>query len=226
MSDTTVGLIHDPLTECVQDAAHEAAGYSWWSRRYVFFRPLRLAHCDGERLGCQAFSRDISATRVGLLIRGEVPATDFSLSIPMESQPIELRARVTWTEPCCPGWSLATAQFERTLSWKDVALLLRAVWGDVQRRLHERHPFFRPLTIRAATLDGRDIEAVGKDVSLGGIGFLHEEPCERGLRVLTLPTPRGTADVRADILWSRPCADGLFLSGGQFVGMQFGELRW
>ncbi|MFM8477509.1 MAG: PilZ domain-containing protein, partial [Planctomycetaceae bacterium] len=69
------------------------------------------------------------------------------------------------------------------------------------------------------TSRGNVVKAITREISRGGIGLLH-----RGEIKLEEVTVRLTSDTREFVYrlrveWCRPCDNGMFLSGGRFLGM-------
>jgi len=91
---------------------------------------------------------------------------------------------------------------------------------ETQRNVRraDRYPFFRAVSIR--TPDGQHFSAFSRDISSMGIGLLHnfEMPC--GDVEISISRDQGyCVPVRARIAWCRPCTEGWFLSGGEFIGI-------
>jgi hypothetical protein len=92
-----------------------------------------------------------------------------------------------------------------------------------ERRGRDRFPI--PYTFRLTPLDEEGMPiadetttVVGKDLSLIGIAFSHDQalPCKRVL--ITLNHPKvGQFAVEAEVVWTRPTPIGLFESGCRLV---------
>ncbi len=92
------------------------------------------------------------------------------------------------------------------------------VWKD--RRGEVRYPFFRPISVQVPS--GRPCVAFSREISSVGIGLLHSEQLATGEVELSIPSKKGySIRVRTKILWCKPCGEGWFISGGQFVGTAF-----
>jgi len=85
------------------------------------------------------------------------------------------------------------------------------------RRASPRHPYFQPVTVVSSDRKQK-MTAFSREISESGIGLLHYMPVMPGEVTLTISGPLGAAlRVRTEILWCRPCGEGWYLSGGQFL---------
>jgi hypothetical protein len=85
-----------------------------------------------------------------------------------------------------------------------------------ERRQAVRYPFFRPVTIRTDMF--RKHSAFTREISADGIGLLHRVEFRPGKVDVLISTAGGaTARLRVHILWSKPCGEGWFISGGRFI---------
>jgi hypothetical protein len=90
-----------------------------------------------------------------------------------------------------------------------------------ERRAELRQPFFRPVTLQLADDPSRKFSAFSRDLSPMGIGLLHDMPLEPTMTIVTIPLERDQPlRLRALIKWCRPCGQGWYLSGGQFVKVE------
>lgn len=88
-----------------------------------------------------------------------------------------------------------------------------------ERRSKVRYPFYRAVTL-VPDGQGRSYSAFTRDLSRSGIGLLHSMPLDRGDATLTIPSERNAAvRTRISIVWCRPCGEGWYLSGGEFIGL-------
>ena len=82
------------------------------SRRFPFFKPVTI---DVEHNGTQclaAFSRDISAWGIGLLLNSPLKLDAVRLKIHFgETEDICVSGFVRWCQPCGHGWYLAGVSF-------------------------------------------------------------------------------------------------------------------
>jgi hypothetical protein len=86
-------------------------------RRMPFFVPVRFspARDGGRQFTC--FSRDISATGMGLLHSEAVEPGEVVLTIPIKScGDIRIRSEIVWCQPCGEGWFMIGARFVEFLS--------------------------------------------------------------------------------------------------------------
>jgi hypothetical protein len=101
-----------------------------------------------------------------------------------------------------------------------VSELLReaAVEAEVDLRIRQRHPFFRPAVIACADARRRSHSAFCRDISPAGVGLLHNFPLNPGEVIVTIATKKGrNVSVRTDIVWCKPCGEGWYISGGRFL---------
>jgi hypothetical protein len=91
------------------------------------------------------------------------------------------------------------------------------------RRVRPRYPI--PFTFRLTPLadDGTPLvddttTVVGKDISLSGVGFSHDQAltCRRAIVALNHPMV-GRFAVEVEIIWTRPTPIGLFESGCRLI---------
>ncbi len=95
--------------------------------------------------------------------------------------------------------------------------------GEAERRSRDRFPI--PYTFRLTPIDRsgsllrhETTTVVGKDLSLGGIGFSHDYPLLFRRVVLSLNHPKlGRLAVEAEVVWTRPTPIGLYESGCRLV---------
>jgi hypothetical protein len=90
----------------------------------------------------------------------------------------------------------------------------------LDRRAEPRHPFFRPVSIQTFSEPACRFSAFSREISRTGVGLLHNMPLEPGKAELTIASTRGEP-LRAivEVVWCRPCGEGWFLSGCQFVDL-------
>jgi len=98
-------------------------------------------------------------------------------------------------------------------------ILEEAQQDDEQNnRVGIRHPFFRPVTV--VLNDGRRCSAFSRDLSVTGIGLLHDTELLLSEVEVSISTAWGYfVKVQTRIIWCLPCGDGWHLSGGQFVSI-------
>jgi len=78
--------------------------------RFPIFRPLAIHMGNGTCYS--AFSRDISASSIGLLHNMELPLADIEISISTEQgEWVRQRARIAWCESCGEGWYISAGEF-------------------------------------------------------------------------------------------------------------------
>ena len=78
--------------------------------RYPFFRRVSVHTADGRRYS--AFTREISASGVGLIHNMELLSGEVELTIPSERGcSIRVRTRIVWCQSCGEGWYLSGGKF-------------------------------------------------------------------------------------------------------------------
>jgi hypothetical protein len=86
-----------------------------------------------------------------------------------------------------------------------------------ERRSHCRIPFSRPATIYFDN-EPVPIPAVIRDISMEGIGLLHDIPIALGEATLRIPNSGDkTLCARVDLTWCRGLMKHYYVSGGKFV---------
>ena len=78
--------------------------------RFAFFRPVSILTDDGHRYS--AFSREISASGVGLIHNMNLPHGEVEVSISHEQgYSIRVRTQIVWCRPCGEGWYISGGRF-------------------------------------------------------------------------------------------------------------------
>jgi hypothetical protein len=78
--------------------------------RFPFFRRVSISLADGHRFS--AFTREISASGIGLIHVLEITPGDVELTIPSERGcSVRVRTRIIWCQSCGEGWYLSGGQF-------------------------------------------------------------------------------------------------------------------
>lgn len=78
--------------------------------RYAFFRPVSIELDDGHRF--TAFSREISASGIGLIHNLELPQGEVEISVSSEQgYAIRVRTQIMWCTPCGEGWYISGGKF-------------------------------------------------------------------------------------------------------------------
>jgi hypothetical protein len=97
-------------------------------------------------------------------------------------------------------------------------LLAEARDNEMHDRRANRFAFFRPVTIH--TEGDRRYSAFSRDISEWDIGLLHSFELPPGEVGIAISSHRGySVPLRARIIWCRPCGEGWYISGGEFVGI-------
>ncbi len=214
---------NEMITTWIREAAGEAAGNQRHQRRYPFFRPVTLTIGDAQTTKHMAFIRDINHNGIGLVHNVPLPKERLQLSIPKAPLPtaedhrVDVDVDITWNVPCGEGWYLSGGRFVGLAGVQLTTLILRVVMSEVKRRVRQRYPFFRPLTLTIGEKDTTELPAFSRDISAAGIGLFHHLQVEPQRVMLTIPRKEDEPfDVNTDIAWCEPCGEGWHLSGGRF----------
>lgn len=78
--------------------------------RFAFFRPVSIKFDDGHCLS--AFSREISASGIGLIQNAPLANGEVEISISHEQgYAIRVRTQIVWCQPCGEGWYISGGRF-------------------------------------------------------------------------------------------------------------------
>ena len=104
-------------------------------------------------------------------------------------------------------------------SWESSPKVLQTrSWHRIQFR---KPILMTPLDEQTHRPAGESQVVTGRDISLGGLSFIHTEPVAHRMVAITfLPETDLTAlpeSVVMNLTWCRYCQDGVLLSGGSFV---------
>ena len=89
---------------------------------------------------------------------------------------------------------------------------------QLDRRGAARYPFFRPVRLSADSGDVGPHQAFTRELSITGVGLLHNIPLQLGKVLVAIHHSEGACTaIPTEILWCRPCGDGWYLSGGRFL---------
>jgi hypothetical protein len=78
--------------------------------RFAFFRPVQIHLDDGRSF--RGFSREISASGIGLAHEVELPLGEIELRISHENgYDIRIRTNVLWCQSCGHGWYISGGRF-------------------------------------------------------------------------------------------------------------------
>ena len=115
----SIGRNDELLNETVRHLLHEAREGAIERRaekRESFFSPVRFSFTADSRREFTCFSRDISATGMGLLHCMSLAPCEIVLTIPSKSfGDVRIRSEIVWCQPCGEGWYLSGARFVEVL---------------------------------------------------------------------------------------------------------------
>jgi hypothetical protein len=86
-------------------------------KRASFFSPVRFSQAQDPSRQFTCFSRDISATGIGLLHYMAIEPGEVVLTIPsVLSGDVRIRSEIVWCRPCGDGWYMSGARFVEVLA--------------------------------------------------------------------------------------------------------------
>lgn len=193
-------------------------------RRKSFFRRARIAQLDQSSGADVVFCRDISRTGIGLLHDAHLaPGHQFTLVMQLLGRDLEFQCQTQWCVPITDRWYSSGNDYACAMTPQSLCLWPAILADGLQRRVQRRYPFYRPVTLEDAR--GATCAAICRDISLGGISFLHRGAIRLGHTVVSIPTSAGDQLVaRANIRRCEPIGDGWYTSGGQFPVERVEEL--
>jgi len=217
---------HEAVERCLQEAAVEAASDRRLLQRVPFFRPVTLTEHGGDGTTAQAFSRDISPGGIGLLHRMPLASDRVTLEIPFtRRRQLTVTTQVRWCAPAGAGFYFSGGEFAPLSVRQNASLLSTLVKAELNQRLQDRYPFFRPVAINVKGHGNTEVSAFSRDICAGGIGLLHNMPLETGRVVLTIPSTAGDQlDISTEIRWCSAVGEGWYVSGGRFSTLLFEEV--
>ncbi|MBL4885378.1 MAG: PilZ domain-containing protein [Planctomycetaceae bacterium] len=68
------------------------------------------------------------------------------------------------------------------------------------------------------TSRGNTISAVTREISRFGLGILHRGAIQPGEVVVKMASESREFEYRVELKWCTPCDNGMFISGGEFLG--------
>jgi hypothetical protein len=220
-------LSSDQLIEgLVQEANAATIAEQRLRQRLPFFRPASITLDDAESTEFSGFTRDISSGGVGLLHQTPLDMESVNVGIwTVTGRRDDICLKIRWCNSVGQGWYVSGGQFTGLSVQQSVSLLLTSVGNDIGRRLKQRYPFFRPVSIAVNDSEQEKVSGFITDISLDGVGLLHDAPLEPCSVIVSIPTKDGdTVDIRMHIRWSAAIGSEWYVGGAQFMKMDFGEM--
>jgi hypothetical protein len=87
---------------------------------------------------------------------------------------------------------------------------------EINLRSHERIELNVPAEI--VTRRGNTVEAMTREISRLGIGLIHRGSLSPGEVTVKMASESRQYTYRVQIEWCTPCDNGMFISGGRFLG--------
>ena len=99
---------------------------------------------------------------------------------------------------------------------------LRSVLESIHKadESHERSAERLELAVPAEikTLRGNTISAMTREISRFGIGLIHKGQINPGEVTISMASETRQFEYRVLMEWCKPCENGMFISGGRFLG--------
>jgi len=107
-------------------------------------------------------------------------------------------------------WSRPTVQ--------DLRAVLESIekLGGDENREHDRIDLNVPAEI--TTRRGHTVDAMTREISRKGIGLLHRGSISPGEVTVKMASESREYTYRVELEWCTPCENGMFMSGGRFLG--------
>jgi hypothetical protein len=214
----------DDLFYMAREEAHAARRQE---HRYPFFRAATLQATGSAGDSYPAFVRDVSLAGIGLLHTVPLDVGPVQVSIPgLGEHTLRFTARVTWCRPAGAEWYLSGGRLDSLSVRQSMSLYIAVFKAECSRRLQQRYPFFRPVTIATHGGKGDKVSAFTRDISPEGIGLLHSVNLTPGRVVLSFPgTPDQSSNISTDIRWCKPTSEHCYISGGEFRKLLLQKLQ-
>lgn len=200
------------------------------NRRFPLFRSALIeVHNRNHRDQVRGYIRDISPIGLGLLHSKPVELGPATLTAQdADGGTVSVRMQIAWCTSWTGDWYLSGGKVNESSDKRAMRLLLSTADREATRRLANRHSYFRPALIRHNR--GRSTSwGFTRDISNRGIGLIHEVPLETERALVTVSAVSGQPiELRIDVKWCKRCADGWYVSGGEFVPLRAERLpnRW
>jgi hypothetical protein len=214
------------IHSCLREAEMSAAAERRLRRRYPFFRAVTIAVGDDEGRELSGFCRDISPAGIGLLHRVPVREGSVIVRLPaLRGRHFNIGVEIEWCTPGGAGWYLSGGKFASMLGRPIATFLFAALKAEINRRLRQRIPFFRPISIGLDAQGNSQLFGFSRDISPDGIGLLHGVPLDSGKVSLDILSPQGHwHNISTDIRWCKAAGEGWYVSGGSFLSLLLEEL--
>ena len=97
-----------------------------------------------------------------------------------------------------------------------IATLVNQAKADKDRNLRseQRYPFFQSVILNRGR---QSLSAFSRDISEKGMGLLHDMPLAGNYTVIVIDETGRQHHLSAEVIWCRPCGQGWYLSGVQFL---------
>lgn len=101
---------------------------------------------------------------------------------------------------------------------------LRSVLESIGKSDSDHHRSVERLELsvpaEVTTFRGNSISAMTREISRFGIGLLHKGSVTPGEVTVRMASDTREFEYRVLIEWCRPCANGMFISGGRFLSQK------
>jgi len=214
----------DIIRRWVDKAAQDDLIQRRKSLRYPFFRAAFITQEDQQM---QAWCRDISPRGIGLLHTEPLQHGVTTVSVCMQNKPVEAVVDLVWNERSEGDWWLSGGRF-RTSSADYASLFLSTVSDEIDRRRHQRYPFFRPLILSKGVGGNGPIwehQTFTLDISSSGLSLLADQPFEPGEYRLCTTGHDGKHKIRVQVIASRKLLNGSYRIAVVFKRLEITSLH-
>lgn len=99
---------------------------------------------------------------------------------------------------------------------------LKAVLESIGKSEEDNHRSVDRLELSVpaeiVTARGNTISAVTREISRFGLGLLHRGAIQPGEVTVKMASESRDFEYRVELKWCTPCENGMFISGGEFLG--------
>ena len=195
-------------------AAHDHAHKRRVDSRYPFIRAATVT--QGAQQQQDAICRDISLRGIGVLHRHPVQIGEpTTIEILVNTERVSTEVQVLWSKEAGRGWWLTGGHFERS-SLGYASTLCSTIKTEVERRRHNRYPFFQPLCLfdPASSSEEAKYRVFSIDISLGGLSLLSDTPISEQQVLIRISQTNNY--IKAKIVRSEPTPHGFGIYGLAF----------
>ncbi len=193
-------------------------------RRLPFFRPITISCGSEQRDSVPGFCRDVSRGGMGLLHAQPLEVdSSITVGLPRGSRHLQLASTLKWCSEVGEGLYYSGCSFDGLSAGTSLALVSAVVREELNRRVQQRYPFFRPATLCFGT--GEEQPVYCRDISRGGMGLMFRQPVRPGRVVIHVEAAKDTnVAISLDIRWCVPAIENWYLGGSKFATVWLEEV--